>query len=167
MNTPPISDADAWLVDDRWSKAYALAGEIHIGRGADSSIILRDPVISRRHATVKKEGDVYVLHTYGSAGTRVNGDEIKTTRTLSEGDRIEIAFTCLRYTMQAPTGEMFVVARDTPTTLDQAEGPTRATVKAAVVRERRFWTGPLFIVAVLIVLIAVAALYFASGGKTE
>src|SRR5262245_18221314 len=52
MNVPAISDPDAWLVDDRWSKAYALAGEIHIGRGADSSIILRDPVISRRHASV-------------------------------------------------------------------------------------------------------------------
>ncbi|HEX7937636.1 MAG TPA: FHA domain-containing protein, partial [Gemmatimonadaceae bacterium] len=97
-------DADAWLVDDRWSKAYPLSDETHIGRGMGASIILRDPVISRRHATVVKEGDAYVLHCYGAAGTQVNGHPVESTHVLVEGDKIEIAFTRLRYTCMAPTG---------------------------------------------------------------
>ena len=157
MTNPPFADADAWLMDDRWSKAYPLNPETHIGRGLGSSIILRDPVISRRHASVLKEGDGYVLHTFGAAGTRVNGEEIESTHALREGDKIEIAFTCLRYTLIAPTGEMFVVTRDMPTTIDQPEGPTRATVKVAVARKDPFWrrhAALLLLVAILVVLLA-------------
>ena len=165
MSTAELPDADAWLVDDRWSKAYPLNAETHIGRGMGASIILRDPVISRRHASVMKEGDAYVLHSYGSAGTQVNGRPIESTHVLVEGDKIEIAFTCLRYTCMAPTGEMFVMTRDMPTTIDQHEGPTRATVKAAVIRKAPFWrnhTVLLVVAAVLVLLI----LYFLGAGTT-
>ena len=157
MTSPMLPDADAWLVDDRWSKCYPLSDETHIGRGLGSSIILRDPVISRRHASVVKEGEAYVLHTYGTAGTRVNGEPITATHVLTEGDKIEIAFSCLRFSLMAPTGEMFVVARDTPTTIDQAEGPTRATVRAAVIPTESVWrrhAALLFLIAIILLLIA-------------
>jgi len=154
MTVPPIQNADAWLVDDRWSKAYALAGECHIGRGAGSSIILRDPVISRRHASVSKRGEDYVIESLGTAGTKVNGESVTTERVLREGDIIEIAFTTLRFTLMAPTGEMFVVARDTPTTIDQMEGPTRATVRAQVVKKGAFITrNPMLWFAIVVAIV--------------
>lgn len=146
MTTGSHPVAEAWLVDDRWSKAYALGGETHIGRGTDSAIILRDPVISRRHASVVKEGEVYCLKTFGTAGTRVNGVVVGASCVLKEGDLIEIAFTALRFTMMAPTGELFVVMRDTPTLIDrQQEGPTRATVAAPVVGRGQWMQHPVTI----------------------
>jgi hypothetical protein len=163
MTLPDRLDAGAWLVDDRWSKAYALTDETHIGRGAGSSIILRDPVVSRRHASVVRHQDGYMLQALGSGGTKVNGANVDTQCLLREGDIIEIAFTALRFTMMAPTGEMFVVQRDTPTLIDRQEGPTRATVKAAVIREP-FWrrhSFALFVGAVL--LLVLLAFFFGRG----
>jgi len=166
MTTPKSPDADAWLVDDRWSKAYPLNDETHIGRGHGASIILRDPVISRRHASVVKEGENYVLHCFGAAGTRVNGVEMESSHALCEGDRIEIAFTSLRFTLMAPTGEMFIMTRDIPTTIDQSEGPTRATVKAVVIKKVPVWRAvPVLIAAAIVILLLLA--FFASGGKPE
>jgi len=154
MTAPDLLDAGAWLVDDRWSKAYAVTGETHIGRGTGSSIILRDPVISRRHASVVRHLDGYMLRTLGSAGTKVNGANIETQCVLREGDVIEIVNTRLRFTMMVPTGDMFVIARDTPTTIDRAEGQTLASVKAPVIhkptwRRHRF---AIFVAAVLLLL---------------
>lgn len=165
MTAPDTLAAGAWLVDDRWSKAYALTGETHIGRGAGSSIILRDPVISRRHASVVRHQDGYMLQALGSAGTKVNGVNVDTQCLLREGDIIEIAFTALRFTMMAPTGEMFVVGRDTPTTIDRTEGPTRATVKAPVILEP-IWRRYSFaiLVAAVLLLLFLAYSFARSGG---
>jgi pSer/pThr/pTyr-binding forkhead associated (FHA) protein len=155
-----IVPSDAWLVDDRWSKAYALSDETHIGRASESAIILRDPVISRRHASVIKEGDNYCLKSFGQAGTKVNGLQVTNSCVLTEGDIIEIAFTTLRFTSMAPTGEMFVVERDTPTQIDRMqEGPTRATIAAPVVRKNdRLRTILLIAIIAALVIALVAAL---------
>jgi hypothetical protein len=158
VTVPRDFDADAWLVDDRWSKAYPLTDECHIGRGQGSSIILRDPVISRRHATVVKEGDSYVLRSFGSAGTSVNGTEVGESYMLCEGDRIEIHFTSLRFTLVAPTGEMFIVPRDTPTTIDQLEGPTRATVKAVAIK-KDVWQRPVALAVAALIVVALLAFF--------
>jgi hypothetical protein len=124
------SGAEAWLVDDRWGKAYPLAEDATIGRGAPSAVIIRDPAVSRNHAVVKRQGAAYVLQVSGASGAKVNGEQMTGERTLLEGDLIEIALTTLRFTMRAPTGEMFVVSRDHPIAQDFQEGPTRATLHA-------------------------------------
>ena len=125
------SGADAWLVDDRWGKAYALTEpETTIGRGQPSTVIIRDPAVSRAHAVVRRTGSSYVLSASGAAGTSVNGQPVTGDRALVEGDTIEIALTALRFTFSAPTGEMFVVSRDHPVHPDLEEAPTRATLHA-------------------------------------
>ena len=167
MTLPVPPPTDAWLVDDRWSKAYALGTQTHIGRGSDSSIILRDPVISRRHASVFKDGDSYVLNPFGAAGTKLNGVLQEVPCVLKEGDRIEIAFTTLRFTMMAPTGEMFIVARDTPTLIDRQEGPTRATLTAPVVRSAWLARHPMKLLIAAIVAILLLAFLLARGGGTQ
>lgn len=167
MTLPIPPHAEAWLVDDRWSKAYALGTQTHIGRGSESSIILRDPVISRRHASVFKDGDSFVLNPFGASGTKLNGVLQEVPCVLSEGDLIEIAFTTLRFTMMAPTGEMFIVARDTPTLIDRQEGPTRATLSAPVVRNSMLARHPMLLVVVAILAILLLTFLLARGGGSQ
>lgn len=140
--------ATAWLVDERWAKAYPLGEATTIGRGVESTIILRDPAVSRLHAEVRKEpgaADAYVLNAHGSTGTTLNGLPVAGECRLAEGDVVEIAFSRLRFTTKAPTNEMFVIPRDAPTPLDANEGPTRATrainPAAIVGASRRQWLG--------------------------
>ena len=120
----------AWLVDEHWAKAYPLADVVTIGRGALNTIILRDPAVSRTHAEVKRESGDYVLHAHGASGTKVNGMPVGDAQVLHEDDVIEIAFSRLRFTTRAPTSEMFVIPRDTPTYVDNYEVPTRMTLPA-------------------------------------
>lgn len=123
------SGADAWLIDDRWGKAYPLTEpETTIGRGQPSTILIRDPAVSRSHAVVRRTGGVYVLSVSGASGTSVNGQPLTRDHTLAEGDTIEIALTALRFTFNAPTGEMFIVSRDHPVQREFEEAPTRATL---------------------------------------
>lgn len=125
------SGADAWLIDDRWGKAYPLTErETSIGRGQPSAVIIRDPAVSRNHAVVRRSPLAYLLTVTGASGASVNGQPVESEHTLEEGDTIEIALTALRFTYAAPTGEMFVVSRDHPVQPEIEEAPTRATLHA-------------------------------------
>ena len=121
----------AWLVDERWAKAYPLSEVCTIGRGEHNTVILRDPAVSRLHAEIRKDAGSYVLHAQGASGTRVNGLGIGDTCQLHDGDVIEIAFSMLRFTTRPPTTEMVVIPRDTPTYVDSTETPTHAKLRAA------------------------------------
>lgn len=151
------SGAQAWLIDQRWAKAYPLAEETTIGRGPESTVVLRDPAVSRRHAQIMREGEAYVLRAMGSAGTLLNGVRVATECVLQEGDLIEISFTVLRFTKLAPTGEMFVVPRDAVHSRDQLDVPTRATLHGMhpitlMARWRRYWHVLLALFLVVLVL---------------
>lgn len=150
------SGARAWLVDQRWMKVYPLADATTIGRGPDNTIILRDPAVSRDHAEIRREGASHVLRASGTSGTTLNGEPVTADSVLDEGDIIEIAFTQLRFTERAPTGEMFVVLRDAAHSADRIEVPTRATLHAMhpitlAARWRRYWH--LLLVLMLVVLV--------------
>jgi hypothetical protein len=161
------SGADAWLVDDRWGKAYPLTEqETTIGRGHPSAVIIRDPAVSRTHARIRREGVDYVLRVSGAAGTSVNGQPVTGDVTLAEGDTIEIALTALRFTFHAPTGEMFVVSRDHPVQPEIEEAPTRATLHAlhpitlasrSYTRLRPYWHFTLIVLLTITVLALCAA----------
>jgi hypothetical protein len=158
----PLGMTEAWLVDDRWAKAYPLEKVTTIGRGADSMIILRDPAVSRHHADLTKEDRGFVLRAQGASGARVNGAPVSHEWVMREGDVIEIAFTTLRFTLKAPTGEMFVLKRDTPTIQDSHDAPTRATLHALhpitlVARWKRWWhfiAGLVLLILMLLILLA-------------
>ncbi len=158
------SGADAWLVDDRWGKAYPLSeAETSIGRGQPSTVIIRDPAVSRHHASVRRRGVEFIVTVTGATGASVNGEPVEGERALVEGDTIEIALTALRFTFNAPTGEMFVVSRDHPVQPEVEEAPTRATLHAmhpitlasrSYTRLRAYW----HFVLVLFLTIAVLGL---------
>src|SRR5262245_19090927 len=53
--------------------------DVTIGRGPSNSISLADPLLSRQHCRITREGDVFKMHDLGSFnGTFVNGVPIKT-----------------------------------------------------------------------------------------
>ncbi len=163
----PPSGADAWLVDDRWSKAYPLGDTTTIGRGSECTIILRDKGVSRHHAEVNKQDDRYLLTAFGVSGTSVNGVAAESVRELQEGDVVEIAFATLRFTLNAPTGEMFVIPRDAPTPLDRQEGPTSVTVPTAIPVRGGIWRRRPFIVVVALILLALLGFFFARGSGAQ
>lgn len=153
------SGAEAWLVDERWFKAYPIVDETTIGRSPTCSIILRDPAVSRLHAKIRRSGGDHVLCVEGGAGTKLNGVRLEGEMTLEENDVIEIASSSLRFTRHAPTGEMFVVSRDYPTNIDRFEPPTRDTLHALhpitlMSRTPKYWR------AVIIVVLLVALVLF-------
>ena len=71
---------------------FALAdAEVTIGRHPDSSIFLDDVTVSRRHATVTRDGSgQYTLHDAGSLnGTYLDGDRIEHAL-LREGAQVQV-----------------------------------------------------------------------------
>jgi hypothetical protein len=68
---------------------------IHIGRGPECELVLRDSRVSRRHARLSARNGVLVLTDLGSTnGTRVNGHRV-TEVVLGAGDRILVGETVL------------------------------------------------------------------------
>jgi adenylate cyclase len=71
-----------------------------LGRSADATIRLTDAGVSRQHATIRRDGNLYWLADLGSAnGSFVNDVAVVTARALRHGDRIQLG-TCL-FTFEA------------------------------------------------------------------
>lgn len=63
---------------------------IILGRDPQSSIVIKDPEISRKHVRLKKRGSLFIVEDLGSRnGTFVNGDRVVNT-TIHNGDKILI-----------------------------------------------------------------------------
>ena len=68
------------------------AGETCIGRAEGCEIILEDPRVSRRHASVFIQGSTYLLHDHKSTNwTVLNGERVTGVARLKVGDEILIA----------------------------------------------------------------------------
>ena len=62
-----------------------------LGRSKDASIRLTDSGVSRQHATIRRDGNLYWLADLGSAnGSFVNDVAVTTARALRHGDRIQV-----------------------------------------------------------------------------
>ncbi len=62
-----------------------------LGRSQDASIRLTDGGVSRQHATIRRDGNLYWLADLGSAnGSFVNDVAVTTARALRHGDRIQV-----------------------------------------------------------------------------
>jgi len=70
---------------------FSLKPNTRLGRAADNDIVLRDPQVSRYHATITFTGAEWTIVDPGSAnGTTVNGVRIDQPRQLRHGDVIAI-----------------------------------------------------------------------------
>jgi DNA-binding winged helix-turn-helix (wHTH) protein len=63
-----------------------------LGRGEECDIVLAERQISRQHIRIYKERDVYHIQDLDSKnGTWVNGQQLKGTRELQDGDEVHVA----------------------------------------------------------------------------
>lgn len=74
-------------------------GRSVIGRAQQVELRIAEEGVSRRHACVRREGDVVLIDDLGSVnGTYVNGERIGEGRILEEGDKIQVGpMTVLRF----------------------------------------------------------------------
>jgi len=106
----PVAARRAYLVvlaGDRMGEMFGLlAGTTAIGRGLQAEVRINDEGISRIHALIVQEGDVYYLSDAGSTnGTFVGGVKID-RYPLLEGDRIQLGATSvLKFTYRDDSEE--------------------------------------------------------------
>jgi pSer/pThr/pTyr-binding forkhead associated (FHA) protein len=75
---------------------HPVDGAATIGRDESADIQLPDKTISRRHASVRIEGETAVVEDLGSRnGTYVNGDRLEDPRRLREGDSLQMGATVI------------------------------------------------------------------------
>jgi pSer/pThr/pTyr-binding forkhead associated (FHA) protein len=81
-------------------KEFELSGTMTVGREGD--IVIEDPEISRRHASLSWDGSALTVQDLGSTnGTFVNGERIQ-LRTLRAGDRVAFGKTEMTVETEAP-----------------------------------------------------------------
>ncbi len=98
MSQPPRFN---WKTTDGESHEFILtAAEIAIGRAPTCDIVLNDDqMVSRRHAIVRRNGNVVTVVDLGSRnGTLVNGAEIHDAHPLKDGDKLTIGDHDLMFT---------------------------------------------------------------------
>jgi pSer/pThr/pTyr-binding forkhead associated (FHA) protein len=70
-----------------------------IGRLPECGVVLQDSNVSRRHAELRRNGEVVVVTDLGSTnGTRVNGTPVR-EQVLSSGDEVSVGSTRLVFEM--------------------------------------------------------------------
>jgi Nif-specific regulatory protein len=82
-------------------KVFPIAGaDITIGRGPSNSVCIADPLLSRQHCRITREGEAFTLHDLGSFnGTFVNGAPIK-KQAIAHGDLIKTGGSILLFVCQ-------------------------------------------------------------------
>ena len=63
---------------------------VTVGRQRTNNIVIDDPTVSRQHATIKLEGEQFVLYDLGSAnGTFVDGERVREPVPLHDGSIVK------------------------------------------------------------------------------
>jgi two-component system cell cycle response regulator len=93
-----------WLAGSEIGKVVRLKrGTFVIGRGTEVDVPIHGEGISRRHAElwIRRTGSVYLTDLDSTNGTSVNGKDIgEDSSALSDGDRIEIGSSLLKFSYQ-------------------------------------------------------------------
>jgi len=84
---------------------YAVDGDIVVGRGSLTDVVIFDPTISRRHAMLAYADDKYIVSDLGSGnGTKLNGVRIYEPTELHDGDEIQFGSVRSEFTMEPGKG---------------------------------------------------------------
>jgi pSer/pThr/pTyr-binding forkhead associated (FHA) protein len=79
-----------WKRSDGTRVEFELDGEAHeVGRDEDVAIRVDEPLVSRRHASLERRGEGWVVVDLGSTNfTRVNGRRVRREHELAHGDEL-------------------------------------------------------------------------------
>ena len=112
--------------------------EIQIGKGPRNDIVLADPAVSTAHATIKFDGQNYIVSDLGSRnGTFVNGERVSGPRQLQHGDLIGLGLSKLTFRL-ANYSETGTISASMLASLGPPSGPpplTQESLASALVRE--------------------------------
>lgn len=129
--------------------------EMAIGRSSDCHITIEDPLVSRRHAKIVMAETPMVVDLGSRNGVSVNGERIKGSRALEDGDRIRIGtqelvfYVVTRVRHEARTTGFMTVcgACGTPYPDQSAQCPHCGaprrdddTISGLLIEPRRSWT---------------------------
>lgn len=90
---PVLMISEGELAGQRWTLA---SDEMLIGRGNDADIVLPERQVSRYHSKILyRDGRYYLEDLDSKNGTFLNGQQVKGTAALQDGDEIQIAL-CVR-----------------------------------------------------------------------
>ena len=77
--------------DNFLGRRFAFADKISLGRAVDNDIVLRESLVSHRHAVIRRKNNLYIIEDLGSANhTYLNDRELNGRAYLKVGDRIRI-----------------------------------------------------------------------------
>lgn len=97
----PLPAARHWLIWDTGQTELA-AGANVIGRGADASVWIDAPGVSRCHARILvSDGDVTIEDLGSKNGVYVAGSAVTTPRRLADGDQIRLGSVVVTFRMPA------------------------------------------------------------------
>jgi adenylate cyclase len=118
---------------------FALADFNVLGRSPDATIRLQDTGVSRQHATIRRDGNLFWVSDLGSAnGSFVNDVAITTARALRHGDRIQLG-TCL-FTFETDDGDADVHSTSGSTTFHTVALPIKSVKATLLVGDLRNFT---------------------------
>ena len=85
--------------------AFEFDDDVLIGRGSTPDFAIFDPSVSRKHASLHRQGKTYYLSDLGSGnGTALNGNRITGPTAVADGDRIRLGDVVVRFSLpEAPT----------------------------------------------------------------
>jgi DNA-binding winged helix-turn-helix (wHTH) protein len=90
----PVAERPILMFPDRTAdkQITLLKDDVILGRGEECDIVLTERQVSRQHVRIYREEDAFFLQDLDSRnGTWVNGQQLKGTRRLSDGDEIHLA----------------------------------------------------------------------------
>jgi hypothetical protein len=91
----PEEEVRAELVLPDGGRVVVADDPVVIGRLPECAVVLSDPNVSRRHAEIRRTGDVVVVTDLGSTnGTKVNGATVREQQ-LASGDEVTVGSTTL------------------------------------------------------------------------
>lgn len=97
-----VMTASRMLVRGVPSDRITVTGELTLGRDAKADVVLNDPGVSRRHATLRPlpGGGISVEDLHSTAGSFVNGHRFD-EHELTVGDRLQVGPFCFQFDGQA------------------------------------------------------------------
>jgi pSer/pThr/pTyr-binding forkhead associated (FHA) protein len=98
----------AYLVTgDEDTTAHPIVGDTIIGRDPACDLVLSDVTVSRRHASVRQDGNTVVISDLGSSnGTFVNGEPVADATRVEAGDSIRLGAAELRVRVESGEHEI-------------------------------------------------------------
>ncbi len=145
---------------------FAEKDNVIIGRVAGNDVVINDPQVSRRHASISWDGSRWIIKDLGSTnGTFVNGVRVTGTQVLREGDVVGLGDVLLTFQSAAMPASDITMAgmQRPPVPPPPGRAPVRPPAPAAGGGTSWVTMTGLGVAAILVIaLLAVAALWLLS-----